>query len=61
VPDVLVSGHHAEVARWRRAEAERITSERRPDLWAKHESFRRAATNPTTAEITRLPRAAGAA
>jgi tRNA (guanine37-N1)-methyltransferase len=38
VPPVLLSGHHAEVARWRRAEAERITRERRPDLWAKHTS-----------------------
>lgn len=36
VPPVLLSGHHAEVARWRRAESERITRERRPDLWAKH-------------------------
>jgi tRNA (guanine37-N1)-methyltransferase len=36
VPAVLLSGHHAEVARWRRAEAERITQERRPDLWARH-------------------------
>ena len=36
VPDVLLSGHHAEVAAWRRREAERITRERRPDLWAAH-------------------------
>lgn len=36
VPDVLLSGHHAQVAAWRRAEAERITRERRPDLWARH-------------------------
>lgn len=34
VPPVLLSGNHAEVDRWRRAEAERITAERRPDLWA---------------------------
>ena len=34
VPDVLVSGHHAQVRSWRRAEAERMTRERRPDLWA---------------------------
>jgi tRNA (guanine37-N1)-methyltransferase len=34
VPDVLVSGNHAAIAAWRRAEAERITRERRPDLWA---------------------------
>ena len=33
VPEVLLSGHHAAVAAWRRAEAERITRERRPDLW----------------------------
>lgn len=37
VPPVLLSGHHAEVAAWRRAESERITKERRPDLWARHE------------------------
>jgi len=38
VPPVLLSGHHAEVARWRQAEAERITRERRPDLWAQYSS-----------------------
>jgi tRNA (guanine37-N1)-methyltransferase len=32
VPDVLVSGHHAEVARWRRRESLRRTLARRPDL-----------------------------
>jgi tRNA (guanine37-N1)-methyltransferase len=35
IPDVLVSGDHAKVAAFRRAEAERLTRERRPDLWAK--------------------------
>ena len=34
VPDVLLSGDHAAVAAWRRAEAERVTAERRPDLAA---------------------------
>ena len=34
IPDVLISGDHAKVAGWRRAEAERLTRERRPDLWA---------------------------
>ena len=34
IPDVLMSGHHGEIARWRRAQSERITRERRPDLWA---------------------------
>jgi tRNA (guanine37-N1)-methyltransferase len=38
VPDVLLSGHHAAVAAWRRAEAERVTRQRRPDLWARHVS-----------------------
>jgi tRNA (guanine37-N1)-methyltransferase len=32
VPDVLLSGHHGEVDRWRRHEALRRTLERRPDL-----------------------------
>jgi tRNA (guanine37-N1)-methyltransferase len=36
VPEVLLSGHHAEVAKWRRARAEDATRMRRPDLWAKH-------------------------
>jgi tRNA (guanine37-N1)-methyltransferase len=33
IPEVLTSGDHAKVADWRRAEAERLTRERRPDLW----------------------------
>jgi len=33
VPEVLLSGHHEEVARWRRADAEAATRARRPDLW----------------------------
>ena len=37
IPDVLTSGDHAKVAAWRRAEAERLTRERRPDLWAKYD------------------------
>ena len=37
VPEVLLSGDHARIAAWRRAEAERLTKQRRPDLWARHE------------------------
>lgn len=37
VPEVLVSGHHAEVERWRRQQALRRTWERRPDLLARAE------------------------
>lgn len=33
IPEVLLSGHHAKIAAWRRAMAERLTKERRPDLW----------------------------
>jgi len=36
IPEVLTGGDHAKVAAWRRAEAERLTRERRPDLWAKY-------------------------
>jgi len=36
VPEVLTSGHHEQIRRWRKAEAERITKERRPDLWARY-------------------------
>jgi tRNA (guanine37-N1)-methyltransferase len=32
IPEVLLSGDHRKIAEWRRAEAERITAERRPDL-----------------------------
>ena len=41
VPEVLLSGHHGAVAAWRRAEAERITRERRPDLWDAYTSATR--------------------
>jgi tRNA (guanine37-N1)-methyltransferase len=34
IPDVLTSGDHAKVAAWRRAEAEKLTMDRRPDMWA---------------------------
>jgi len=37
VPAVLLSGDHEQIARWRQAEAERLTRERRPDLWAKRD------------------------
>ena len=36
VPEVLRSGDHAGIAAWRQAAAERLTRERRPDLWARY-------------------------
>jgi tRNA (guanine37-N1)-methyltransferase len=41
VPEVLTSGHHEKVRRWRRARAEEITRTRRPDLWARYTKGRR--------------------
>ena len=37
VPEVLVGGNHAQIARWRREQAVARTRERRPDLWARFE------------------------
>ena len=33
IPEILLSGDHARVAKWRLAEAETLTQTRRPDLW----------------------------
>ena len=33
IPEVLLSGHHGQISSWRKAMAERLTKERRPDLW----------------------------
>ncbi|HJU20428.1 MAG TPA: tRNA (guanosine(37)-N1)-methyltransferase TrmD [Stellaceae bacterium] len=41
VPAVLSSGDHARIRAWRHAEAERLTRERRPDLWRRHEARQR--------------------
>ena len=35
IPEVLLSGNHAAIARWRKEQRERTTRERRPDLWAR--------------------------
>ena len=40
VPEVLLSGHHARIADWRRSRAEALTRERRPDLWRAREGAR---------------------
>jgi len=37
VPEVLMSGHHEKVRAWRQAEAEKITQERRPDLYKQYQ------------------------
>ena len=37
IPEVLTNGNHKEIAKWRKAEAERLTRLRRPDLWSLYE------------------------
>jgi tRNA (guanine37-N1)-methyltransferase len=46
IPDVLTTGDHAKVEAWRRAEAERLTCERRPDLWAAYLARQGAKSGP---------------
>ena len=36
VPEVLLSGHHRQIADWRRAQSEAVTRKNRPDLWEKY-------------------------
>src|SRR5581483_5139510 len=36
IPEVLLSGDHKEIAKWRREQAEALTRERRPDLWERY-------------------------
>lgn len=36
VPEVLISGHHANIAKWKREQSIEITRKRRPDLWEKY-------------------------
>ena len=43
---ILTSGDHAKIAAWRQAEAERLTRERRPDLWAAYLAGLQAAKKP---------------
>jgi tRNA (guanine37-N1)-methyltransferase len=46
IPEVLVSGDHDKVKAWRRAEAERLTAERRPDLWAAYRAAKKPENGP---------------
>ena len=38
IPEVLTSGNHGKVAEWRRAQAERLTETRRPDMWTRYKN-----------------------
>jgi tRNA (guanine37-N1)-methyltransferase len=48
IPDVLLSGDHGKVAAFRREASERLTRERRPDLWAVHVEHARRVPSKTT-------------
>jgi tRNA (guanine37-N1)-methyltransferase len=48
IPDVLLSGDHSKIAQWRRAEAERLTATRRPDLWAAYLARKKPQNGPKT-------------
>lgn len=36
IPDILMSGNHGKIAKWRQEQAEELTKARRPDMWEKH-------------------------
>ena len=38
VPEILLSGHHEKIRAWRLNEAERLTRQRRPDMWQRYQS-----------------------
>ncbi len=45
IPPVLTGGHHEKIGEWRKAEAEKITETRRPDLWAAYVASRKTRPN----------------
>ncbi|MFB9223063.1 tRNA (guanosine(37)-N1)-methyltransferase TrmD [Paracoccus cavernae] len=47
IPEVLLSGNHAAIAKWRRDQAVRLTKERRPDLWRAYEDRKAPHMDPT--------------
>jgi len=46
IPEVLLSGNHAEIGKWRAAQREKTTRERRPDLWSAHLANQQAKGGP---------------
>ena len=55
IPEILTSGDHGKIAAWRRAEAERLTKERRPDLWAAFLNRLRSGRGPDDQRVTKAP------
>jgi tRNA (guanine37-N1)-methyltransferase len=50
VPEILLSGHHAAIAAWRQSAAERVTRERRPELWEAYTAD--TCTTPVASPVT---------
>ena len=48
IPEVLLSGDHGKIAQWRRAQAERLTAARRPDLGAAYQARQKPKSGPKT-------------
>jgi tRNA (guanine37-N1)-methyltransferase len=46
IPEVLTSGNHSEISKFRLQQAESLTSERRPDLWARYEKAQKGPGKP---------------
>ncbi len=46
IPEVLTSGDHSKVKAWRQAQAERLTAERRPDLWVAYNAHKKPEKGP---------------
>jgi tRNA (guanine37-N1)-methyltransferase len=46
IPEVLLSGHHAEIRKWRQGKREETTRDRRPDLWAQRTANQQAKGAP---------------
>lgn len=53
IPAVLMGGNHREIADWRLREAERLTRQRRPDLWTLYEKRAQSARKPGSQEQSR--------
>jgi tRNA (guanine37-N1)-methyltransferase len=51
VPEVLVSGHHEKVRAWRADQAEKVTRERRPDLWSRYQGLTKPAPEGNNAKV----------
>jgi len=51
IPEILTGGNHAEIARWREAQAQDLTRDRRPDLWTLYEKLARSARRPASSDL----------